>query len=142
MTKKRQALGTRLPRVVVNNNSPIQDYVHLDDQTQPFEMTPGFKPFTVVFSSKGSPNSRQTHPTVWAAVIFSSVIYVVYKLRCKMITSPLTTTLVSYSYMTDMLIPIQIQSKLSLRPLSFHKRPALVTTNFVKPHLKCDLKTL
>ena len=33
--------------------------------------------------------------TVWAAVIFSSVIYVVYKLRCKMITSPLTTTLVS-----------------------------------------------
>ena len=32
----------------VNNNSPIQDYVHLDHQTQPtFEMTPGFKPFTV-----------------------------------------------------------------------------------------------
>ena len=28
-------------------DSPIQDYVHLDDQTQPtFEMTPGFKPFT------------------------------------------------------------------------------------------------
>ena len=27
--------------VTVNNNSPIQDYVHLDDQTQPtFEMTP------------------------------------------------------------------------------------------------------
>ena len=32
--------------VTVNNNSPIQDYVHQDDQTQPtFEMTPGFKPF-------------------------------------------------------------------------------------------------
>ena len=32
----------------VNSNSPIQDYVHLDDQTQPtFEMTSGFKPFTV-----------------------------------------------------------------------------------------------
>ena len=32
--------------VTVNNNSPIQDYVHLDNQTQPtFEMTPGFKPF-------------------------------------------------------------------------------------------------
>ena len=31
----------------VNNNSPIQDYVRPDDQTQPtFEMTPGFKPFT------------------------------------------------------------------------------------------------
>ena len=35
--------------VTVNNNSPIQDYVHPDDQTQPtFEMTPRFKPFTVV----------------------------------------------------------------------------------------------
>ena len=32
--------------VTVNNNSPIQNYVHPDDQTQPiFEMTPGFKPF-------------------------------------------------------------------------------------------------
>ena len=32
--------------VTVNNNSPIQDYVHPDDQTRPtFEMTPGFKPF-------------------------------------------------------------------------------------------------
>ena len=35
---------------VNNNNSPIQDYVHTDDQTQPtFEMTPGFKPFTIFF---------------------------------------------------------------------------------------------
>ena len=34
--------------VTVNSNSPIQDNVHPDDQTQPtFEMTPGFKPFTV-----------------------------------------------------------------------------------------------
>ena len=33
--------------VTVNNNSPIQDYVHPDDQTQAiFEMTLGFKPFT------------------------------------------------------------------------------------------------
>ena len=35
--------------VTVNNNvnSPIQDYVHPDDHTQtPYEMTPGFKPFT------------------------------------------------------------------------------------------------
>ena len=38
-------------QVTVNNNSPIQDYVHPDDQTQPtFEMTPGFKPFTAIFS--------------------------------------------------------------------------------------------
>ena len=37
--------------VTVNNNRPIaiQDYVHADDQTQPtFEMTHGFKPFTVL----------------------------------------------------------------------------------------------
>ena len=35
--------------VTVNNNSPIQDYVHPNNQTQPtFEMTPGFKPFTVL----------------------------------------------------------------------------------------------
>ena len=34
--------------VTVNNNSPIQDYVFPDAQTQPtFEMTPGFKPFTI-----------------------------------------------------------------------------------------------
>ena len=33
--------------VTVNNNSPIQNYVHQDDQIQPtFEMIPGFKPFT------------------------------------------------------------------------------------------------
>ena len=33
--------------VAVNNNSPIQDYVHPHDQTQPtLEMTPGFQPFT------------------------------------------------------------------------------------------------
>ena len=34
----------------VNNSSPIQDYVHPDNQTQPtFEMTPGFKPFTHLY---------------------------------------------------------------------------------------------
>ena len=34
--------------VTVNNNSPIQNYIHPDDHTQPtYEMTPGFKPFTV-----------------------------------------------------------------------------------------------
>ena len=34
--------------VTVNNKCPIQDYVYLDDQTQPtFEMTTGFKPFTM-----------------------------------------------------------------------------------------------
>ena len=35
--------------VTVNNSSPIQDYVHPDDQSQPtFEMIPGFQPFTVL----------------------------------------------------------------------------------------------
>jgi len=39
--------------VTVNNNSPIQDYVLPDHQTQPnFEMTPGFKPFTVLEVNK------------------------------------------------------------------------------------------
>ena len=34
---------------VTVNNSPIQDYVHPDDHTQPtYEMTPGFKPFTLL----------------------------------------------------------------------------------------------
>ena len=35
--------------VTVDNNCPIHDYVHQDDQTQTtFEMTPGLKPFTVL----------------------------------------------------------------------------------------------
>ena len=33
--------------VTVNNNIPIQNYVHLDGPAQPiFEMTPELKPFT------------------------------------------------------------------------------------------------
>ena len=33
--------------VTANDNIPIQDFVHPDDQAQPtYEMTPGFKPFT------------------------------------------------------------------------------------------------
>ena len=38
--------------VTVNKNSPIQDYIHQDDHTQPTtEMTPGFKPFTTKCSA-------------------------------------------------------------------------------------------
>ena len=34
--------------VTLNNNSPIQDYVHPDDHTQPtYGMTPGLKTFTI-----------------------------------------------------------------------------------------------
>ena len=37
----------QLLRLTSGDNSPIQDCVHRDDQTQPtFEMTHGFKPFT------------------------------------------------------------------------------------------------
>ena len=45
MTTAQQVVETS---VTVNKNSPIQDYVHPDDEPQAtFEMTPGFKPFTV-----------------------------------------------------------------------------------------------
>ena len=41
--------------VAVNNNIPIQDYVHPDDHTKPtYEMTPGFKPFTEISILKNS----------------------------------------------------------------------------------------
>ena len=47
LTLKMTAAQVVETSVTVNNNSPIQDYVHPDDQTQPtFEMTPGFKHFT------------------------------------------------------------------------------------------------
>ena len=47
--------------VSVNNNSPIQDCVHPDDQTQPtYEMTPGFKSFIeeLYVSKKVEENAR------------------------------------------------------------------------------------
>ena len=38
--------------VNVNNNSPIQDYVYSDDETQPtFEMTPRFLIFLLTFTN-------------------------------------------------------------------------------------------
>ena len=38
--------------VTVNNNSPIQEYIHPCALTQPtYEMTPGFKPFKVLVAS-------------------------------------------------------------------------------------------
>ena len=46
--------------VTVNNNSPIQDYVDPDDQTQPtYEMTPGFKPFIVKPILTGPPGDSR-----------------------------------------------------------------------------------
>ena len=39
--------------VTVNKNSPIQDYIHSDNHTQPtWEMTPGLKTFTETCSSE------------------------------------------------------------------------------------------
>ena len=44
-------------RVTVNNNSPIQDYDHADNHTQPtYEKTPGFKPFTLMIMMEYSEN--------------------------------------------------------------------------------------
>ena len=34
--------------VTTTDNSPSQDYTHLDDQTTLLHVTPGFKPFTVL----------------------------------------------------------------------------------------------
>ena len=35
--------------VNVISNSPSQDYTHPDDRTLLYDMTPGFKPFTIVY---------------------------------------------------------------------------------------------
>ena len=54
---------------VTVSNSPIQDYVHPDDQTQPtFEMTAGFKPFKRIIKQTrlaiGTYRSFQFRPEV------------------------------------------------------------------------------
>ena len=47
---------------VTINNSPIQDYLHADDHTQPtFEMTPGFKSFKFV-AAINVPGSERSLP--------------------------------------------------------------------------------
>ena len=46
-SRKKNKHQIQLLRLTSGDNSPIQDCVHRDDQTQPtFEMTHGFKPFT------------------------------------------------------------------------------------------------
>ena len=58
--------------VTVNNNSPIQDYVHPDDQTQPtFEMTPGFKPFTISQMCERKFDQRFVQRVVWSRLTSS-----------------------------------------------------------------------
>ena len=56
LTRKMTTAQVVETSVTVNNNSPIQDHVHSDDQTQPtFEMTPGFKPFTTIKTVRKKP---------------------------------------------------------------------------------------
>ena len=69
MTLKTTAAQVVETSVTVNNNSPIQNYIHPDNHTQPTnEMTPGCKPFTapkvfVKVSSSQFPSVslRRTH---------------------------------------------------------------------------------
>ena len=57
LTLKRTTARVVETSVTVNNNSPIQDDVHPDDQTQPtLEMTLGFKPFTALWLIRFSLN--------------------------------------------------------------------------------------
>ena len=61
--------------VTVNNNSPIQDYVHLmDDDTPPtYEMTPGFRPFTFYISVI---QQQQHQFYLYSTLIYSDIIYI------------------------------------------------------------------
>ena len=56
--------------VTVNNHSPIQDYVNQDDQTLPFEMTPGFKPFTKLIELKSDTEVIQQ---IWMMNLISAL---------------------------------------------------------------------
>ena len=59
-------------KVTVNNNSPIQDYVHPDDQTQPFEMTPRFKPFTI--KQWDVTNKVQDDQHFWSVKTYQTIV--------------------------------------------------------------------
>ena len=61
--------------VTVNNNSPIQDYIHLDNQTQPtFEMTSGFKPFTNKELTQSQSNLRYSLIQVHSNEFFQQML--------------------------------------------------------------------
>ena len=64
--------------VTVNNNSPIQDYVHLNDYIQPtYEMTPGFKPFT--FSISVIQQQQQQHQFyLYSTLIYRDIYIYIY----------------------------------------------------------------
>ena len=66
MTLKMTIAQVAETSVTVNNNSPFQDYVHPDDQTQPtFEMSRGFKLFTIILVSPQH-NDLKYYKPAWA----------------------------------------------------------------------------
>ena len=94
--------------VNVISNSPSQDYTHPDDRTLPYDMTPGFKPFTklcslgsnVIFHSGARlwlltplPFSRiwyvasLIHMPPWVLRMLNSLIfYFFWKTKCKLVS--------------------------------------------------------
>ena len=59
------------------NNSPIQDYVHPDDHTQrTYEMTPGFKPFTINIDKYQEKNQVHTVQYRYNSVFLLTKLFV------------------------------------------------------------------
>ena len=63
----------------INNKSPIQDYIHPGDHTQPtYEMIPGFKPLTVILNcvshEPAQDNSEQHYRTPQHDTCISAVL--------------------------------------------------------------------
>ena len=57
LTLKTTTAQVFVTSVTFNYNSPIEDYVHRDDHSQPtYEMTHGFKPFTVFILCRPNPS--------------------------------------------------------------------------------------
>ena len=95
--------------VNVNNSSPIQDYVHLDDQTQPtFEMTPWFKLFTKNFDweTLSSPRIR-----CWQISIPVQQYTSVYQKRVKLLPKPVSEIL---NFAAQFLVRLDVVIQLSL----------------------------
>ena len=104
--------------VTVNNNSPIQDYVHSDDQTQPtFEMIPGFKFYTVLtFSVDSYINIYiSVKPTYTQSSVKLSFVTIARKKDEQSITTVANKIQIPKDHVMTIL--------LSLRSLNHHHRP-------------------
>ena len=73
---------------VTVNNSPIQDYVHPDDHTQPtYEMTPGFQTFHSftlnIVNHKLSPTGKVLHSNCFVCddLFINLLTYLLFYLR-------------------------------------------------------------